>query len=117
MNSEIALSSESVMVDPEKVYEIYVQIAEISVIPRMHEIYGQYCIVVDSELIKLQQSLYLDDYEASSGNIPDYIKHDITQYVGIPIDMSPEEIRWLLEKGNLSYWLDGFQNSSIQEVW
>lgn len=117
MGRELALSSESIAIDPEEIYKIYKEIAHFTIIPTLHEIYGQYCTVVDSRMIDLQRKMYLDDYESGSGNIPDFIKHDILGYIGIPINMSPEEIAEVLNRAGLTYWLRGLQQSPLREVW
>lgn len=117
ISSELALSPESIGVNPVEVYEIYEELAEIHPLPTIHAVYGHYCMVVDSRLSELQLKYYLDDYDSSSDNIPDYIKNDVMNYVGLPINMTPEEIHYLLDRANLTYWSHGLVNSPIQEVW
>lgn len=112
---EVALNNSHVCSD--EFLEIYEDIAEWTGIPNLKAIYGHYCMMVDMRLDALQRSLYLDDYDSSSGNIPDGIVEDVNQYVGIPIDMDPEEVKFILTAEGLFFHDDKFINNPIQEVW
>lgn len=117
ISKELAMHSDSLIVDPQEVYELYEEVSSFSEIPSIRDLYGQYCMTVDVRLADIQVTAYLDDYDKLSGNVPDYMQSEISQMVGFPINMTPEELMLVLDSNNLAYWNQDLKQSPLQEVW
>lgn len=117
-SSELALSSETISIDVEEIYKIYESVAGYKMIPDINDIFGHYCTEVDSRITDFQQKFYLDDYDSESGNIPDGLIHEVAEYIRLPLDMTPEELRYILDYANFVYRESGvLQNTPLKEIW
>ena len=117
-SGELVLSDVSISLDPNEIYKMYEEISQFLGVPKLHEVFGHYCTEVDGRIVEFQKKFYLDDYDSESGNIPDYLFAELAERIGIPLDLSPEELIFILDRAKLVYWSsEGIKNSPLEGVW
>lgn len=105
------------------VLRIYEDLVRYMDFPTVNSIYGNYCLKVDHLIIQLQVKAFPDDiYDGTPGTIPnfmipDYMKENLGEYIGIPPDISEEIIIEILEDYQMFYVHQGYKNSPIRGVW
>lgn len=119
MNASLVFSPENIGMDPEPIFQLYKDVSKLKGrVPAIYEIYGQYCMDIDSKLLELSMEIYLDEHEQYGTVLPDYVTAEIESYTGIPINLSPEEIEYVLLMNNL--FLAGeneLKNLPMKGVW
>lgn len=107
----------------EAVFEAYMRVNDFLNYPSPMNIYGEYCAMVDRAVIDLQAREYPDEfYDGSPGKsskriLPDYIIGSLSDYIGMPADVSLDIIRIVLEDHQLFYVEGEYFNSPLKEVW
>ena len=92
--------------------------------PHLESIIGEYCAEIDRKVIALQASLYPDDvYDGGPGKpatslLPDSMTQDISDFIGVPIEISIHETAVMMDTWRLVYIYDGtYYNPPLKGVW
>lgn len=91
--------------------------------PDLEALCDHYGALAEMELINYMAAQYGDDfYDGSPRNranfLPDSMRHDVSEQVKIPLEISVEEVMELLNSISLVYKDKLFYyNSPLQEVW
>lgn len=124
MVNEIIQHKSQLPAETEALLTIYELLSRFNIsAPSISSIYGQYCSSVDTKVMALQASLYPDDFYDGNPDrkvnmhLPDYIRDNISSYIGIPDSITYEEIEHVLDLLQICYENKTIFNSPLQGVW
>lgn len=107
----------------ESVFRIYRDIVLYMNYPTLNNIYGEYCKLVDFKVTEVLVKFYPDEYyDGSPGKVPgkimpDHMRGNMSEYIGMPVDVTEEIIKDILDDHQMFYLMNGYHHSPLKGVW
>lgn len=118
--SWLVVQDETTGLDIQSVFDAYEWVNNLSLFPRLFEIYSQYTITMEAKRATWQAEYFPDEfYDGSPGSAPQQpALPDSMQGEHNPFYiMSVEEVQTVLEKFCLSYVHHQLRHFAVQSVW